>query len=145
MTGGVELADHYGSFQPKPIYDSVILWFYDSIIKVIWCLSCQTKLLSSRSFLRGLKTRIAFQSGGNRKVMMTTVVTLREKTGWFSISRNLKSEFKHFWEFLPTWKQQLQHALHFNSFWCTELLKLPLESLWWCRIQKPSNLLFIYV
>lgn len=38
-------------------------------------------VLSSRSFLRGLKTRIAFQSGGNRKVMMTTVVTLREKTG----------------------------------------------------------------
>ena len=28
---GLDLDDHWGPFQPKPFYDSVILWFYDPI------------------------------------------------------------------------------------------------------------------
>jgi len=28
IAGGLKLDDHYGPFQPRPFYDSMILWFY---------------------------------------------------------------------------------------------------------------------
>jgi len=34
IAGGLKLDDHCGPFQPRPFYDSKILWFYDSMISV---------------------------------------------------------------------------------------------------------------
>ena len=60
ITGGLKLDDHWGPFQPRPFYDSMILWFwfskttlscpalYHAQVLFVPCLSCSLEITLSK-------------------------------------------------------------------------------------------------